>query len=106
MVNKMKRSRIISIVAYSLFFLYILYVAFFYEPTGYIGGRAKGGAIGILLIWISLYIGFAIYVYKKTRSINEVASVFREITSALMDTSWQRSIAKKWRKFKKRLSHK
>lgn len=103
---KMNKSKIINIVAYSLVLLFIIYAAFFYEPSGYMGGRAKGTAIALLLVFSSLYVVFAIYVYKKTRSMKEVVSVFCEITEGLMSASWQRPIVKKWRKFKKRLSHK
>jgi hypothetical protein len=96
--------RIISTLVYMLIFIRVIYFAFFYTSEGYNEGRARGGSIGILLLAVIIPIGFAIHVYRKTRSARQVFEALRELFIAVLDLPWQTLGAKLRRKSTKKHS--
>jgi pentatricopeptide repeat protein len=88
----------IKITAYTLSLGAILYVAFFYQPSGFAGGRAKGGAIAILAVLAVVIVGGMMYTYKKTKDINKVWQMLNEMMILTISPSSHVSMKSKRKK--------
>jgi uncharacterized membrane protein len=102
-MRKIYKVRIISAIVYTIFLIAMFYFSFFYESHGYAGGRARGGATGIILILAILPIGIAVKVFSETRSIRKVLDALSALLLAILDLPWFETVSKKWRKLRKQV---
>ena len=98
--------RIVNITIYTILSVWLIHDALFYKPYGFAGGRSRGAAIGIVGFLLFLLITMPFQFYKETKSVPRALKMTKETFMQIISFSWFDLILKKWRKFKKRFSHK
>lgn len=105
-MKKIYKIRTINSIIYTLFLAGEIYQAFFYESHSFAGGRAKGGAIGVLIVLLVALIGIAVQFYKETKSLSGMIEMLKELLVKTVSFPWHEFLLKKWRKSKKMHSNK